>query len=141
MINVTYNGNNTIYLQDKDESDTMKGSLLDCFKSACSWAKDGEEINFHIKTNTSENEIHKLKNHIEKRANGNICKEGDNKHRIKIKVEYSARNIIKNIYYKYNKPSTYQMMHISQEETIEEEDDYRKQIFNDEEEFSLQDLL
>ena len=119
----------------------MNNNLVNCFKSVCSWAKNGEEINFHIKTDTSENEIQNLKKYIEKKANGNICEKEDNKHRVKIKVEYTARNIIKNIYYKYNKPSAYQMRHISQEEVIEEEDDYRRQIFDDEEEFSLQNLL
>ena len=140
MINVTYNGNKTISLNDGYDTDVMNGNLMDCFKSSCSWAKDGEEINFHIKTDTSEDEIHKLKKHIEKRTNKEICEEGDNKHRVKIKVEYTARGIIKHIYYKYNKPSTYQAQHISQE-PISEKEEYKRNIFDEEEDFSLQDLL
>ncbi len=108
MINVTYAGNKTINLQDEYETDIMQGNLIDCFSYSCSWAKDGEKINFHIK-NTDHKEILKLKEHLEKQTTHAISNDDDNELRIKIKTEYTARNIIKNIYHEYNEPSTTQI--------------------------------
>ena len=145
MINVTYNGNKTINLQDEDETDLMQGDLIDCFSYSCSWAKDGEEINFHIK-NTNQDEILKLKNHLEKQTTQAISND-DNELRIKIKTEYAARNIIKNIYQEYNQANTQDVKDVEQI-PIEEQNQIndKKGILSiignaDEEDLSIQSLL
>lgn len=145
MINVTYNGNKTINLQDEDETDLMQGDLIDCFSYSCSWAKDGEEINFHIK-NTNQDEILKLKNHLEKQTT-QVISNDDNELRIKIKTEYTARNIIKNIYQEYNQANTQDVKDVEQI-PIEEQNQIndKKGILSiignaDEEDLSIQSLL
>lgn len=145
MINVTYNGNKTINLQDEDETDLMQGDLIDCFSYSCSWAKDGEEINFHIK-NTNQDEILKLKNHLEKQTT-QVISNDDNELRIKIKTEYAARNIIKNIYQEYNQANTQDVKDVEQI-PIEEQNQIndKKGILSiignaDEEDLSIQSLL
>lgn len=145
MINVTYNGNKTINLQDEDETDLMQGDLIDCFSYSCSWAKDGEEINFHIK-NTNQDEILKLKNHLEKQTT-QVISNDDNELRIKIKTEYAARNIIKNIYQEYNQANTQDVKDVEQI-PIEEQNPINDKkgilsIFGnaDEEDLSIQSLL
>lgn len=146
MINVTYNGNKTINIQDEDETDLMQGSLLDCFCYSCSWAKDGEEINFHIK-NTNQDEILKLKKHLEKQTTQPISNDKDNELRVKIKTEYAARNVIKHIYQEYNQPSTHNLKHTKQQTQIEEQTPTNDKIGilgiigGDEDGLSIQDLL
>lgn len=145
MINVTYNGNKTINLQDEDETDLMQGDLINCFSYSCSWAKDGEEINFHIK-NTNQDEILKLKNHLEKQTT-QVISNDDNELRIKIKTEYAARNIIKNIYQEYNQANTQDVKDVEQI-PIEEQNPINDKkgilsIFSneDEDDLSIQSLL
>ena len=147
MINVTYNGNKTINLQDEDETDLMQGNIIECFCYSCSWAKDGEKINFHIK-NTNHDEILKLKKHLEKQTTHSISNDEDNELRIKIKTEYVARNIIKHIYQEYNQPITHHPKDMEQQNPIEEPTPTIDKIgklgifANDEdEELSIQSLL
>jgi hypothetical protein len=145
-VKVNYLGNNNIHIQyDNQETETMQGSIVDCFETLCSWTKDGEPINFHIK-NTNENEIAKLQNHIENKINRKITQKNDNHHRVKIKTEYTARNIIKDIYHKYNKPSTYRIDSIREEvkEPIEQENDtsnIKRKILEESDEESGFDML
>lgn len=143
---IDYIGNNNIYIQyDNGEAEEMKANIVDCFQTLCSWAKDGEKINFHIK-NTNEEEINKLKKHIEKKINRQITDDDDNKYRIKIKTEYTARNIIEHIYHKHNKPSAYRVNNIIQEQTEEpiteeKETNVKEQIFQEDNNSSGFDML
>ena len=105
MIKVEYMGNNNMHIQYEDaETEEIQENIIDCFKKVCSWSEDGELVNFNIKK-YNQNEILELKKHLEQDINHPICNEDDNEFRIKIKTEYTARQIIKDIYPKYNKPS------------------------------------
>ena len=143
---IDYTGNSNIYIRyDSGEAEEMKANIVDCFQTICSWAKDGETINFHI-SNTDEGEINKLRKHIENRIGKKITNDSDNQYRVKIKTEYTARNIIKDIYYKYNQPSSYRINNITQEqveEPIEQEEtnDIKQKIFKESNEESGFDML
>lgn len=100
-INICYNGEKNLIIDDQGETKTIQNNLIESWELGCSSAEEGKKTNFHIK-NTSHQEILELKEHIEKIKNIKICDENENEYRIKIKVEYQARNIIKNIYQIHN---------------------------------------
>jgi hypothetical protein len=131
MIKVDYMGNNNIQIQyGETETEEMENNIINCFKKVCSWSEDGELVNFNIKKYT-QNEILELKKHIEQHTNHTICNENDNEFRIKIKTEYTAKQIIKNIYTKHNKPSTPPMDNIKEETTYENKNENKELIMQE----------
>ena len=152
MIDIKYNGNETVYIQTEEQKiSTLYSSLTCTWELAYIIAKEGIEINFNFENATYE-EILDLKECIEKTKTQEtdkiikICGDSDNEYRVKIKTEYTSKGIIKQTY----KDNEYKLQdnqtnYIEQDKPTEEEYGYNTTLNDDEEDDSgfsfLKDLL
>ena len=116
MIDIKYNGNETVYIQTEEQKiSTLYSSLTCTWELAYIIAKEGIEINFNFENATYE-EILDLKECIEKTKTQEtdkiikICGDSDNEYRVKIKTEYTSKGIIKQTY----KDNEYKLQTIKQ---------------------------